>query len=286
MRTVEVPARRRRSERLRGMQVASGVLSVQESAALAAVGFTVTSEVMGAVAMRAPVTGFFQRAGGGSTYPRGWQGDGGPPPVYTSSRTPRVPARVTSLRAGYRIALARLIDEVRAVGADGAVDVRVDHTVAETLGDLVWRFLATGTAVRGAGPTRARVPFTAALSAAETAAALRAGWVPVGYLACPVMAVRWVEPESRRQERTLSANGEVTAFTHTVTECRRQAGADFARVARGRGADGAVMKSMSMEVGPAVDLAEVNVLVIGTAVAQFRAPEATAPLTVLSLGAR
>ncbi len=140
MRTVDIPVLRRRAERPRGTRVTSGVVSVQESAALAGVGLTVMSEVMGAVAVRAPVTGFFQGAAGGSRYPRGWQGDGGPPPVYTSSGASTVPARVTSLRAGYRIAMSRLVAEVRAVGADGAVEVRVEHTVTEALDQLVWRF--------------------------------------------------------------------------------------------------------------------------------------------------
>jgi uncharacterized protein YbjQ (UPF0145 family) len=286
VRTVDIPVLRRRAERLGGTRTTSGVVSVPESAALASVGLTVMSEVMGGVTTRAPLSGFFGSAGGGPTFPRGWQGgDDGPPPVYTSTSAAKVPASVTSLRDGYRTALARLVEEVRAVGADGAVDVRVEHTVAEAFNQSVWRFLATGTAVRAAGPTRANIPFTAALSATETVAALRAGWVPLGYLACPVMAVRWVDPQSRQQTRALSANGEMTAFTDTVTQCRRQAGVEFALAARRLGADGAVLKSMDVRVGPAVDLAEVSVLVIGTALAQFRGIGGSPPLTVLSLGA-
>lgn len=261
----------------------SGVLSVQESAALSSAGFSVVSEVMGAVAMRAPATGFFQHPGGGSTYPRGWQGDGGSPPVLTSASVARIPSKVTSLRQGYRTALSRLVDELRAVGADGATGVRVEHTVVEAMDQLVWRFLATGTAVRSTGPVRAARPFTAALSATETAVAIRAGWVPAGYLPCPVMAVRWVEPASRAQERLRAGNSEVTAFTAAVNECRRQAGAAFREAARAVGADAAVMASMDMEVGPAVDLAEVSVMVVGTALKQFRVPDQDTRLSVLSL---
>ena len=195
-----------RVSRLGAAGVQSGMLSIEESAALAALGFESVSEVMGAVAMRAPVSGFFSTGALGSgTYPSGWQGDGNrPPPVFTSSRAARVPSYVAVLTKAYRLAMSRLTDEVRAAGADGAVGVRVEHTVVGAgASDSVWRLLATGTAMRSLGATRAVRPFTTSLSAAQTAAALRGGWMPVTFLACPVMAVRWVEPASRRQQRAL-----------------------------------------------------------------------------------
>jgi uncharacterized protein YbjQ (UPF0145 family) len=262
------------------------MVSIGESAALAAVGFVPASEVMGAVAMLAPVSGFFQSGGlGGPTYPRGWQGHGSnAPPVFTSSTASRVPSWVAVLKRAYRLALTRLTDEIRAVGADGAVGIRVAHTVAGAgSSQVVWRFLATGTAVRSLGPTRAARPFTTSLSAVETAAALRSGWAPVSYLTCPVMAVRWVEPVSRRQERALSGNGEIVAFTETVNACRRQAALDFERDARATGADGAVMDDMRLQVADARDLAQVQVLLAGTALARFGAPQPPASLSVLSL---
>jgi uncharacterized protein YbjQ (UPF0145 family) len=284
--TSAVPQLGRRIERLSSNGPASGMVSVGESAALAAVGFLPASEVMGAVAMFAPVSGFFQSGGlGGPTYPRGWQGLGSdPPPVFTSSTASRVPSRVAVLKRAYRLALARLTDEIRATGADGAVGIRVEHTVVGAgSSQAVWRFLATGTAVRSLGPARAERPFTTSLSAAETATALRGGWTPVSYLACPVMAVRWVEPASRRQERALSGNGEIVAFTETVNACRRQAALDFERDARAVGADAAVMDELSVEVADARDLSQVHVLLAGTALARFAVPRSSAPLSVLSL---
>jgi uncharacterized protein YbjQ (UPF0145 family) len=262
------------------------MISIGEAAALAAVGFVSASEVMGAVAMLAPVSGFFQSGGlGGPTYPRGWQGHGSvPPPVFTSSTAAQIPSWVAVLRRAYRLALTRLTDEIRAVGADGAIGIRVEHTVVNTgTSQAVWRFLATGTAVRSLGPTRATRPFTTSLSAVETAAALRSGWAPASYLACPVMAVRWVEPASRRQERALSGNGEIVAFTETVNACRRQAALDFERDARAAGADGAVMDDMTVEVGDARDLSQVHVLLTGTALVRFGVAQPPAPLSVLSL---
>src|SRR6185437_4370633 len=140
-----------RVERLSSSGLASGLMSIGESAALAAVGFVPASEVMGAIAMLAPVSGFFQSGGlGGPTYPRGWQGsDSVSPPVFTSSTASQVPSWVAVLKRAYRLVLARLTGEIRAVGADGAVGVRVEHTVIDAgNSQVIWRFLATGTAVR------------------------------------------------------------------------------------------------------------------------------------------
>lgn len=280
-----VPQVARRVERLRAGVVTSGMVAVRESAALASVGFLPASEVMGAVAMLAPVSGFFQQRAAGRTYPRGWQGSGSAaPPVFTSSRASRVPSRIAVLMKAYGLVLTRLSDEIRAAGADGAVGIRVEHTVVDAgTAQSVWRFLATGTAVRSLGPTRAARPFTTSLSAGQVAAALRNGWAPVTFLACPVMAVRWVEPRSRQQRRTTSSNGEVVAFTETVNACRRQAALDFERDARAAGADGAVMDEMSVEMGAARDLAEVSVMLVGTALARFGVPHSPAPLSILSL---
>ena len=286
MATPAVPQLGRRIERLSSNHLASGMVSIGESAALAAVGFRSASVVMGAVAMLAPVSGLLQSGGlGGPTYPRGWQGRGNdPPPVFISSTASQVPSRVTVLQRAYRLVLARLTDEIRAVGADGAVGIRVEHTVVGAgTSQAVWRFLATGTAVRSVGPTRATRPFTSSLSAAQMAAALRSGWAPVSYLACPVMAVRWVEPASRRRQRALSGNGEIVAFTDAVNACRRQAALDFERAARAAGADGAVLDEMSVEVADTRDLAQVHVLLAGTALARFSVPRSPAALNVLSL---
>jgi hypothetical protein len=148
----------------------------------------------------------------------------------------------------------------------------------------VWSFLATGTAIRATGARHAETPFTAALSAAETASAMRSGFVPVSYLACPVMAIRWVEPASRGQERLSAANGEIEAYTETVNACRRQAAADFARAAHEAHADAAVLTDMTVELGPAKDAAEVTVVITGTALTQFDARSGDAPLRIVSLG--
>jgi uncharacterized protein YbjQ (UPF0145 family) len=263
------------------------MLSAQECAALAGVGFRQVSEVIGGVGIAVAPRGFFWTGSARPNYPAGWQGgpDDGAPPIYTSSTSgSRVPARIMAMRSGLRTALARLVEEARAVGADGVINVRMDQTTSvAAAGASIWSFLATGTAVRSIGRTRASTPFTSALSANQTALALRCGWAPVSYLACPVMAARWVESASRQQERLSSGNGEVVAYAETVNVCRRQAGADFAAASRAVGADGAVLTEMTLELGPAKDLAEVSVLATGTALIRFDDHEMPAPLPVIPM---
>lgn len=250
------------------------MLAVGEAAALAQVGFDQVSEVVGATAFMVPPRSFFAY-GTGAFYtpslPVDWQGtaDGGEPVVLTSStqRNGRVPSSITAIRSGYRDALRRLVDEVRAVGADGAVGVQVRRTTIdeEATGRVVWNFLATGTAVRSRGRTRAKNPFTCALGAAQAAAALRAGWLPLRFLACPVMAVRWLEPEQRSSARFTAPNAELDALTKTVNVCRHQARTDFAASAAKIGGDGAIMSDMSLEIAHQPTLVQATVLLTGTA---------------------
>ena len=279
---------RRRLARLGKMRVSSGMLSTPECVALAGVGFRQVSEVMGGVVISVQERGFFSTGlAAPPKFPRGWQGgsDGAAPPIYTSSSgRSSVPSKITAMRSGIRTALARLVEEARAVGADGVIAVRMDQTRTATGGTSIWSFLATGTAVRSLGGTHASTPFTAALSATQTASALRGGWVPLSYLTSQVMAVRWVEPASRKQERLSSANGEIGAYSDTVNVCRRQASADFAEAARAVGADGAVLADMRLELGEARDLAEVSVVVTGTALVRFTGHGVPAPLTIMPLG--
>lgn len=265
---------------------------VGSAAALAEVGFDQVSEVIGAIAFEVPPRSFFAYGTGAlyaASFPRGWQGsaDGGEPVVLTSStqRDGRVPASITALKSGYRTALKRLVEEVRRAGADGAVGVQVRRTTLQegAAGGAVWNFLATGSAVRSRGRTRAEVPFTCALKASQVAVVVGAGWLPLQFLACPVMAVRWIEPDERKRGRLLAPNSELRAYTTTVNACRHQARSDFAAAAGRAGGAGAIMSDMSLEIGNAPDLAQATVLITGTALAQFGrqpAPEVKATLSM------
>jgi uncharacterized protein YbjQ (UPF0145 family) len=280
-----------RLARLRKRRAWSGLLSVEESAALSTVGFQQVSEVMGAAVYAVTGVGFYPAGAqpfpyfGRSSAQRHGSIDRNALPTYTSSRASVAvgsPPMISALKSGYRLALDRLVAEARAVGADGVVGVRVTTTRSHWRGGRLLNFLAVGTAVRSMGRTRAGTPFTTALSAAQTASALRAGWVPICYLACPVMAIRGLDQGSRRQRRISAGNGEIRAHTEAVNTCRHQARTDFAAAARSVHADGAVMAEMTLRLGPEKNLVEVTAVITGTALARFATRKELAPISVIA----
>lgn len=288
MRVVVSSEIRERVSRLKRRRATSGLLSVEESAALSSVGFQQCSEVIGAVAYAVTPIGFYASGlaptagwgASGSTVPRAYR-------TYTSSKTSAAvgtPATITAMKAGYRTALERLLEEASAVGADGVVGVRVTRSTTHTDTREIWNFLAMGTAIRSTGPNRVTKPFTTALSGGGTAAALRAGWVPISYLACPVMAIRGIDYTSSQQMRRSAPNGEVEAHTDAVNTCRHQARTDFAAAARAVRADAAVMDKMTVHFGRVSGPVEVTVVVTGTALAHFAGGDQLAPIGVLPLG--
>ncbi|PZS13911.1 MAG: hypothetical protein DLM57_15555 [Pseudonocardiales bacterium] len=260
-------------DRLREARIRGGLLSVEEAAALSTVGFEPVCEVLGAVANRVGTRGFYTPAARPQfLMPRLASSDYR---TYTSSmRTVAVgvPQSILALKAGYRTALSRLTAEASAAGADGVVGLTIQRTVL-ALGEFpVWTFLAIGTAVRSVGRVHAANPFTTDLSAAQTAAAIRGGWLPVSYLFAPCRAIRAVDPVSSGQRARAAPNGEIDAYTDLVTSCRRQARADFTRAAAAVHADGAVQSSMTLDlhVHPR-DVGTAQVTITGTALARFRA---------------
>jgi uncharacterized protein YbjQ (UPF0145 family) len=281
------------ARRLRGLarrRTSSGLLSVEESAALSSVGFEQVSEVMGAVAYAVTPGGYYPaglrtKQYGLSSVPWTVGPTGRGPRTYISSRPTAavgVPPKITAFKAGYRTSLGRLVEEAKAVGADGVVGVRVTRSRIRSGGLPVWSFVAIGTAIRSIGRSRAAAPFTTALPPAQVASALRAGWVPISYLACPVLALRWVDQSSSLQMGMTARNGEISAHTKVVNDCRHQARTDFADAARLVHADAAVMSAMSIDLavrGPA----EVTVVITGTALARFGRPRALEPLTIMAL---
>jgi uncharacterized protein YbjQ (UPF0145 family) len=284
----------RRLERLRSHRVSGGLLSVEEAAALAAVGFEPVSEVIGAVAKNVRPTGFY--ASGAVPFQRQqyynqprWEPNAWDLRTYTSSSNNLAvgtPTAVSELKSGYRTALNRLEAEARAVGADGVVDVQLTRTVSHGSGAQLWSFLAIGTAVRSSGQVHTAQPFTSGLSAAQTAAAIRGGWLPVSILTVPVMGIRYVDYYSRSRRGRLSPNAEIDALTDAVNTTRHQARTDLELAARAVHADGAVMSSMSMEMEAPRDepVCRVSVTITGTALARFRAPASGAtPLMIMPL---
>lgn len=284
----------RRLDRLQARSVRGGLLTVEEAAALASVGFEPVSEVIGAVATNVVPYGFYsagavpfqQQHYYNQPVNSGWTPNYFEAKTYTSSDHSRVvgtPNSILALKDGYGTALSRLEAEARAVGADGVVDVRLTRTVTHGSGAQLWSFLAVGTAVRGIGARHAESPFMSDLSAAQTAAALRGGWLPVSVLVVPVMGIRYVGWPNRGR---LAPNAEMVGISHAVNDTRRQARTDLEARARAVHADGAVMSSMSMEVEArsGEQTCTVSVIITGTALARFKsAPGRPAPLMIMPL---
>lgn len=272
-----------RLERLRELTVRSGLLPLPEQAALATVGFEPVTEVIGALATQVRPTGFYS-AGNYWQNPRGI--------TYTSSMPPvavGTPLRITELKGGNRTVLGRARAEAQAAGADGIVGLRLSLTREPAPGGTeLWRFLAVGTAVRATGRRRAPAPFTTDLNGAEVAAAIRAGWMPLALLITPVLAIRLVDPWSMAARRRSAPMSEITAYADVVNVCRQQARDDFAAEAGRAGADAAVLTTMELEFEPSQHdgFCEALVTMTGTALGQFRAPPATAPLPIMRLSSK
>ena len=258
-----------RLARLANLPVRGGLLSVPDAAALAAAGFEQISEVVGAVANAVLPGGFYAPSPSYS-----YRSDRRSRTYTSSSNNTAVgtPPTVTALRAGYRTMLTRLATEAKAVGADGVVGVSVERTVSHGNGTEIWRFLATGTAVRSTGRTHTDVPFTTDLSGAQVASAVRTGWLPLSLLIVPCMAVRWTDYNSLTQQRFGAGNAEVDSYTDVVNTCRHQARTDWAKAATALGAEAAVLSTMTLDFDIAPGEAVATVVVTGTALTRFDVP--------------
>ena len=152
---------------------------------------------------------------------------------------------VDALYRGYDTALARMVTEAQAMGADGIVGVRLS---VEHLGQDNREFVALGTAVRGAGPVHPPRPFVTDLAGADVAKLLHAGWVPVSIAFGISVAVRHDDYATRSQASAWGYNTEVSGYTELVQYVRHDARARFAEHAAGAGAEGAIVSHMGLHV--------------------------------------
>jgi hypothetical protein len=152
---------------------------------------------------------------------------------------------VDALYRGYDTALARMVTEAQAMGADGIVGVRLS---VEHLGQDNREFVALGTAVRGAGPVHSPRPFVTDLAGADVAKLLHAGWVPVSIAFGISVAVRHDDYATRSQASAWGYNTEVSGYTELVQYVRHDARTRFAEHAAGAGAEGAIVSHMGLHV--------------------------------------
>lgn len=191
---------------------------------------------------------------------------------------------VRALYRGYDTALARMVAEAGALGADGVVGVRLTH---DRLDKDNTEFRALGTAVRSHRRRHARTPFTTDLAGQDVAKLLGAGWVPVRLVLGLAARARTLDWRTVEQAASMGANAEVSGYTELVGAVRAKARAEFASRASRAGAEGSIVSSMgtrswqSSADQPVLLCAEASVF--GTAIAAFGTGTPTPPTAVLPL---
>ena len=280
------PAAAARMARFQADGVRTSLLDVPGMTSVSSVGLPPVGEVMGCMVEHIGWQGF----GGCGFYGpvAGWAATWGS--TVTSGQGARYAGYrpyVDALYRGYDTAIARMVLEAQAMGADGVVGVRlsVNH-----LGQDNREFVALGTAVRSPGEVHPPRPFVTDLPGADVAKLLHAGWVPVAIAFGIAVAVRHDDYATQMQARPWGQNTEVSGYTDLVQHVRDDARDTFGRHAARAGADGAIVSSMALHVwehepaeGHRDHVAESTVF--GTTLARFHRGR-TAPtrsLTVLPL---
>jgi uncharacterized protein YbjQ (UPF0145 family) len=180
------------------------------------------------------------------------------------------------------LAMTRMEEEARALGADGVVGVRLDIGTYEW-GENLAEFIAVGTAVQHrAAPGSARLPdgspFTSALSGQELLVLSSLGEVPLKL----VMGncVYHVAHQSLRQTmRTIGNNVEMANYTQGLYSARELAMERLqveAKQAGARGVVGLRLEQRNQYWGSHI----IEYFAIGTAVALSRAPADAATPTL------
>ena len=255
-------------------------LTSDEFAAIRSAGFEATGQVLGACVYNLGWTGGYFCPGGGP-YGYGYRG-------YTQSRT-----QVSSGGRGYgagggfgplvkamydarRTAIARMVEECRALGGHGVVGVRL------TIGSFPaggLEFKAIGTAVHTPGAPRLKTPFTSDLNGQDFAKLIMKGWVPAGLVLGISVGARHDDWQTRAQTRWGAGNTEVNGYTQLVNETRHDSRQELRKDVQRLGAEGVVIASMDLRVSerecPAQEGSRdhiVEATTIGTAIVRFSHP--------------
>jgi len=255
------------------------LLSVRDFTAVTGVGFDPVGQVLGTAVVN---LGYVSRGGKCSstgTY---------------ASRTDLASEQEGSfgrlLRQRYgarRRVLSRVIDECRALGADGVIGVTMSIRPFPAGGT---EFTMRGTAVRARAEIHPEEPFTSHLSAQEFARLLRAGWVPAALVFGISLGARHDDLRTRQQTRR-RATGEIPGYSDVIRDARRDARKQLEKAVTDHGADGVVADQMTLHLserecpsqeGMRDHVAEVAIL--GTAIASFARSEGASgkpPLTIM-----
>ena len=180
---------------------------------------------------------------GSTVYHVGWQRT----PIYQSMELITLSHAQTHAR---QLALSRLQQEARLLGAHGVIGVRLDRRSYDWGANLL-EFAAVGTAVNVPGQSLPEHPFVCALSGQEYYALQRGGYAPVGFAfgTCTYYHVASYTTQWAGQGGFFGGgammNMELTDYTQAVYVARHEAqtrlASDAARV-RGEGVVGVVVE--------------------------------------------
>lgn len=190
---------------------------------------------------------------------------------------------VDALYHGYNTALARMLTEARAMGADGVVGVKLTQT---RLGENNQEFVALGTAVRANSTKRPRSLFTTPMPGQDVAKLMHAGWVPSRLAIGIAVESRYLDWTSASQLSVMAGNTEVNAYTLLITSVRSHARERLAAYAKKGNADGAIVSDMTLrswhQEANNTRLLCAESAVFGTAIARFHEGR-TAPTSALKI---
>ncbi|MFI5783067.1 heavy metal-binding domain-containing protein [Nocardia sp. NPDC051570] len=248
-------AARERLARFSSSGVRTSLLPVAGAVGVESVGLTPVGEVMGCIVQQIGWIGAAGYGVGMSYYGLGAV-DFGP--------------YVEALYRGYDTALARMVAEASAMGADGVVAVRL---TCGHLGQSNHEFVALGTAVRARSRHRPRQPFTTALPGQDVAKLMHAGWVPARIAIGIAVQAQYLDWRSRNQMSIMSGNMEVAGPTELITRVRHLARDTFERHARDAHADAAIVSDVQLQTWEREDnnaiLLGAESKVFGTAISRF-----------------
>ncbi|GAA4610529.1 heavy metal-binding domain-containing protein [Actinoallomurus liliacearum] len=282
------PAAQARLDQARQGGTWTSGLTVDEFAALRAVGFEPVGQVMGSTVYN---LGRFYRASVNCGYVPALFGGG------TTTITSSGPAwlggfgaYIDTLYRARRTAMDRMAAECAALGGDGVV--AVDLTIAPFQGAAQHlEFQVLGTAVRARGPVRPRRVFLSHVGGQEFAKLIETGWVPVDLAIGASVGIRHDDWRTNRSARRFAAAQEVGGWTELVAMTRRDARKRLHADAKRTGADGVVVSDIDLRVEERPCTVSdhqhdhiVETTILGTAIAEFRVPHRPIrPLNIMRL---
>jgi len=233
------PVAAARLERARRSGVRTSLLRVNGQAGLDSAGLIAVGEVMGCAVVHVGFQGY-----GGC----GWMF--GMPPPYTVTRrsggTFTFGPYLDAMQGSWDLALRRLLQECRGLGADGVVGVSFEE---RSLGEQNTEFMAMGTAVRSLGQTHLERPFSTTLNGQDVAKLLHAGFAPAAAIVAMGLGVRHDDWRTQQATMAYAGNVEVPGYTDLVHAVRADARYELMRRCEAVGADGAVLtQALSLRV--------------------------------------